>query len=143
VLGAGHLGEALLELLALLGGPEHAGLEDGDAAIDVGLGQPGGHERDSAAALPALAGIAGQSQPASASAPGVSIDSQAASFEGTKSITRPSRDSMLTFEFPAKVAGVLVRGGQRVKKGDKLIQADDEELRFQVELQQLVADQRP
>jgi RND family efflux transporter MFP subunit len=57
-----------------------------------------------------------------------------------KSITRPSRDSMLTFEFPAKVAGVLVRGGQRVKKGDKLIQADDEELRFQVELQQLVAD---
>ncbi len=64
----------------------------------------------------------------------------ARSFGGSKAIARPSRDSTLSFAFPAEIAEVLVIGGAEVKKGDVLIRANDQEFRQQRDLQKLLAE---
>jgi multidrug efflux pump subunit AcrA (membrane-fusion protein) len=64
----------------------------------------------------------------------------APSFGGVKALTRPSRDSTMSFTFPVEIAEILVKGGQSVKKGDLLIRGRDDEARFQRDLQKLAAD---
>lgn len=64
----------------------------------------------------------------------------AASFSGEKSVTRPSRDSTLSYTFPVEIAEVVARGGTKVKKGDLLVKGRDEEYRYQRDLQKLQAD---
>jgi RND family efflux transporter MFP subunit len=62
------------------------------------------------------------------------------SFGGEKFITRASKDSNLSFTFPAEVSEILVHGGQRVNKGDPLLRARDEDIRYQRDHAQLVAE---
>jgi len=64
----------------------------------------------------------------------------AESFGGFKTFTFPSRDSTLGFTFATEIAEVLVIGGMPVKKGDILVRGRDEELRFQRDLQQIIAE---
>jgi membrane fusion protein, multidrug efflux system len=59
---------------------------------------------------------------------------------GIRTIARASRDSTIGFAFPAEIAEVLVRGGQRVKEGELLVRARDEELRAQRDLQKISAE---
>ena len=61
-------------------------------------------------------------------------------FGGEKFITRASKDAMLSFTFPAEISEILVKGGQRVNKGDPLIRARDEDIRYQRDHAKLVAD---
>jgi RND family efflux transporter MFP subunit len=63
-----------------------------------------------------------------------------ATFGGIKAPVRASRDATLSFTFPAEVSKVLVKGGQRVKQGELLIQSKDEEARAQRDLQQSQAE---
>ena len=72
-----------------------------------------------AAALGALSVSVGAGQPSQAP--------DLASFGGIKAAVRASRDATLSFTFPAEVSQVLVKGGQRVKKADLLIQSKDDE----------------
>jgi multidrug efflux system membrane fusion protein len=62
------------------------------------------------------------------------------SFGGEKSVTRPSRDSTLSYTFPVEIAEVVAHGGTKVKKGDLLIKGRDEEYRYQRDLQKLQAE---
>lgn len=64
----------------------------------------------------------------------------AASFGGIKAVTKASRDSMLSFTFPVEIGKVEVKGGQKVKKGDLLIQGRDDESRLQRDLQKTIAE---
>jgi RND family efflux transporter MFP subunit len=59
---------------------------------------------------------------------------------GVKTIARPSNDATMGFSFPTEIAEIVVRGGQRVRKGDVLIRGRDEELRAQRDLQQVAAE---
>ncbi len=82
-----------------------------------------------------LAGL-GPTQPEKAPAPALSPSS----FGGEKFITRPSRDSVLGFSFPAEISEILVTGGQKVKKGDVLLRARDEDIRAQRDLAKLITE---
>ncbi|MEM8757394.1 MAG: efflux RND transporter periplasmic adaptor subunit [Planctomycetota bacterium] len=73
-----------------------------------------------AAALTALASVAGRPV---AAQPGAEADE---SF-GIKAVTRPSQDATMGFRFPTQVAEVLVRDGQAVEVGQRLVRADDAE----------------
>jgi RND family efflux transporter MFP subunit len=53
---------------------------------------------------------------------------------------RASRDATLSFTFPAEVAKVLVKGGQRVKQGQPLVIGRDDDVRAQRDLQKSQAD---
>jgi RND family efflux transporter MFP subunit len=64
----------------------------------------------------------------------------AASFGGTKGVSRPSHDSTMSFTFPVEIAEILVKGGQNVKKGDLLIRGRDDEYRLQRDLQKVIAE---
>jgi multidrug efflux pump subunit AcrA (membrane-fusion protein) len=64
----------------------------------------------------------------------------AASFGGEKSVTRPSRDSTLSYTFPVEIAEIVARGGAKVKKGDLLVKGRDDEYRYQRDLQKLQAE---
>jgi RND family efflux transporter MFP subunit len=64
----------------------------------------------------------------------------AASFGGEKSVTRPSRDSTLSYTFPVEIAEIVARGGATVKRGDLLVRGRDEEYRYQRDLQQIQAE---
>jgi multidrug efflux system membrane fusion protein len=92
--------------------------------------------------LLAGAGVAKPGQPVGSNPlPEASRTSQLAhTFGGEKAVTRPSRDSTLSFPFPVEIAEVLHRGGARVAKGDLLIRGRDEEYRYQRDLQKLVAE---
>jgi membrane fusion protein, multidrug efflux system len=59
---------------------------------------------------------------------------------GIKVVARASRDALLSFQAPAEVAEVLVRGGQRVEKGALLVRARDDEARLTRDLQRLAAE---
>lgn len=61
-------------------------------------------------------------------------------FGGEKFITRPSRDSILGFSFPAEVVEIMVKGGQKVKKGDPLVRARDEDVRAQRDLAKIITE---
>ena len=78
------------------------------------------------------------SVPVGAQAPGDIPD--ITTFGGVKAPVRASRDATLSFTFPAEVAKVLVKGGQRVKQGELLLQAKDEEARAQRDLQKSQAE---
>lgn len=69
-----------------------------------------------------------------------SIEFLAPTFGGEKAFCRASRDSTLAFTFPAEIAEVFVRGGERVRRGDVLVRAFDLEYRYQRDTQKLVAD---
>jgi RND family efflux transporter MFP subunit len=69
-----------------------------------------------------------------------STESLAPTFGGIRAMTEPSRDAMLTFTFPVEIQDVLVRGGQRVQKGDVLVQGRDDEYRLQRDLQKITAE---
>lgn len=64
----------------------------------------------------------------------------APSFGGEKIDARPSRDSTLGFTFPAEIMEVFVKGGEAVRKGDKLVRAFDMEYRYQRDTQKIIAD---
>ncbi len=66
--------------------------------------------------------------------------SMAASFGGEKHVTRASKDATLSFTFPAEVSEILVVGGQKVRKGELLIKARDEDVRYQMELAKLISE---
>jgi RND family efflux transporter MFP subunit len=71
------------------------------------------------------------------------IESAAAianSFGGYKTFTFPSRDSTLSFTFATEIAEVMVIGGTPVKKGDILVRGRDEELKYQRDLQKIIAE---
>lgn len=61
-------------------------------------------------------------------------------FGGYKTFTFPSRDSTLGFTFPTEIAEVMVIGGMPVKKGAVLVRGRDEEVRFQRDLQKIIAE---
>jgi RND family efflux transporter MFP subunit len=67
----------------------------------------------------------------------------AASFEGDKAVTRPSRDSVMGFSFPTQIEEVAVRGGQAVKAGDLLVRAKDASVVAEVELYKLQSENKP
>jgi RND family efflux transporter MFP subunit len=69
-----------------------------------------------------------------------SDDGPATGFGGVEAKVVASRDATLSFTFPVEIGDVLVRGGQRVKKGDLLIQGRDDEARYQRDLQKTQAD---
>jgi RND family efflux transporter MFP subunit len=64
----------------------------------------------------------------------------AAEFGGEQCFTRASRAATLGFTFPVEIAEVKVRGGQRVKAGDLLVRARDEDVVAQRDLQKILAD---
>jgi RND family efflux transporter MFP subunit len=70
-------------------------------------------------------------QPASELAP---------SFGGHLGYTRPSQDSVMSFTFPVEIAEILVKGGQRVARGDVLVRGRDEEYRHQRDIQKIMAE---
>lgn len=55
------------------------------------------------------------------------FDAAAASQFGELSVLRPSRDSIMGFQQPTKIAEIASRGGQEVKRGQLLVRGDDEE----------------
>lgn len=63
-----------------------------------------------------------------------------AEFGGEKAVTRASRDSTMGFPFPVEIAEVAVRGGQVVRRGDLLVRARDDEVRYQRDLQKIQAE---
>lgn len=63
-----------------------------------------------------------------------------ATFGGIQVNTRPSRDSTLSFTAPIEIANILVKGGQRVHKGDLLVQGRDDDIRYQRDLQKMMAE---
>lgn len=64
----------------------------------------------------------------------------AALFAGEQCFTRASRAATLGFTFPVEIAEVKVRGGQRVKAGDLLVRARDEDVVAQRDLQKVIAE---
>ncbi|MCD6303978.1 MAG: efflux RND transporter periplasmic adaptor subunit [Planctomycetes bacterium] len=56
----------------------------------------------------------------------------AAGQEKIEAITRPSEDRVLSFVRAGRIAEVLVREGDHVKKGDELVRQDDEAERAQI-----------
>lgn len=69
-------------------------------------------------------------------------DSIAAKFGGSKHETKPCKDVMMAFTIPAEVREVIVKGGQRVKEGDVLVRARDDEQVAVVDGQKLQAENR-
>ncbi len=61
-------------------------------------------------------------------------------FGGDKHFSRPSRDSTMGFTFPVELLEMKVKGGDLVKKGDILIQANAGEQEEQRNLQKLLAE---
>jgi len=59
---------------------------------------------------------------------------------GEKAVSRPSRDATMGFTMPTTVREVLVKGGDRVKKGQLLARGDDEEDVAFLKLNKLQAD---
>jgi RND family efflux transporter MFP subunit len=59
---------------------------------------------------------------------------------GIEAITRPSRDPRLAFERPGRIAAVLVKPGDRVRKGQLLVRLDD--AAEQLQLKQLEAQSK-
>lgn len=94
-------------------------------------------------ALPRISVIAAAtitSLSASVGARQTGTSAELAGFGGIKAPVRASRDATLSFTFPAEVSKVVVKGGQRVKQGELLIQSRDDEARAQCELQKSQAD---
>lgn len=48
-------------------------------------------------------------------------------FEGVQTFTKPSRDSVMGFNAPTSVVEILVRGGERVSRGQLLVRGNDAE----------------
>jgi RND family efflux transporter MFP subunit len=87
---------------------------------------------------PGFSTALGQAAHPPAAAP--SVDSLGAEFGGYRADTRPSRDSTLSYTFPVEIAKILVKGGQKVKLGEALVQGKDDEARFQRDYQKSIAD---
>lgn len=64
----------------------------------------------------------------------------AESFGGEKYVTRACQDATLSFTFPAEISEILVKGGQKVRKGEPLIRARDEDVRGQMDLAKLISE---
>jgi membrane fusion protein, multidrug efflux system len=88
--------------------------------------------------LALLSGFARYQQPAATPPPTKPINPS--TFGGEKFITRPSRDAVLSFTFSAEISEILVKGGQRVKKGEPLIRARDEDVRAQRDLAKIITE---
>jgi RND family efflux transporter MFP subunit len=86
--------------------------------------------------LAAVAGLAQSQPPASTPVKALSP----ATFGGEKFITRPSRDSIMSFTFAAEISEILVKGGQKVKKGEPLVRARDEDVRAQRDLAKIITE---
>lgn len=61
-------------------------------------------------------------------------------FGGEQCVARASRASTLGFTFPVEIAEVFVKGGQKVKAGDRLVRARDEDFVAQRDLQKIIAE---
>ncbi len=72
-----------------------------------------------------------------AAAVSIPFDELTESFEGYKCFARPNKDAQMGFSNPNRVTEVLVKSGQRVKKGEILIRGDDEEDLIALELQKV------
>lgn len=90
------------------------------------------------AALVAITAAPGWGQPGTSAPTPQPVD--LTDFGGIKAVARASRDSTLSFTFPVEIAHIAVRGGQKVKKGDLLVQGRDDEARYQRDLQRTAAE---
>ena len=79
-------------------------------------------------------------EPPAGAAPDQTWEAISAPFGGSKSDTKPSRDSTMNFPFPTQVSEVKVVGGQHVKKGDLLLRAQDADVVAAMEQQRLMAE---
>lgn len=61
-------------------------------------------------------------------------------FGGTVTATKPSRDAQMSFSISTEVMEILVKGGQRVKKGDVLVRARDAEVKTALDQQRALAE---
>lgn len=61
-------------------------------------------------------------------------------FAGVRAFTKPSRDAQMGFSLPTQVMELFVKGGQDVKKGEKLVRGDDAEERALLKIQRLSAE---
>lgn len=72
-----------------------------------------------------------------AAAVSIPFDELTESFDGYKCFARPNKDAQMGFSNPNRVTEVLVKSGQRVKKGEILIRGDDVEDLIALELQKV------
>jgi RND family efflux transporter MFP subunit len=84
-----------------------------------------------------LSGLGRYQQPATSNAPKAI---NPATFGGEKFITRPSKDSVMSFTFAAEISEILAKGGQSVKKGQPLVRARDEDVRAQRDLAKIMTE---
>lgn len=70
----------------------------------------------------------------------VRVDMRVYSEFGEKAVTRPSRDATMGFSMPTQVREVMVKGGDKVTKGQLLARGDDEEDVAFLALNKLQAD---
>lgn len=74
-----------------------------------------------------------------AAAVSIPFDELTESFQGYKCFARPNKDAQMGFSNPNRVTEVLVKSGQRVKKGEILIRGDDAEDIIALDLQKIRA----
>jgi len=68
------------------------------------------------------------------------MDSVLASQFGELCVLRPSRDAVMGFQQPTKIAQILVRGGQEVASGQMLLKGDDSEEASMERMQKIRAE---
>lgn len=74
-----------------------------------------------------------------AAAVSIPFDELTETFQGYKCFARPNKDAAMGFSNPNRVTEVLVKSGQRVKKGEILIRGDDAEDIIALDLQKVRA----
>lgn len=85
-------------------------------------------------------GAARAQTPAQPATEAAKVDFRVYSEFGEKAVTRPSRDATMGFSTPTQVREVMVKGGDKVKKGQVLARGDDEEDVAFLKLNKLQAD---
>jgi multidrug efflux system membrane fusion protein len=78
----------------------------------------------------------------SSATPTADWPTRSARFGGIEWVTRPSRDAIMGFAVPIEIGEVLVKDGQRVKKGEILIKGRDAETLAALEVQRVRADNK-
>ncbi len=101
---------------------------------------PSRNQSDSSPGKQPAVQSAAQSTAQPAAQPSGPSESDIKSFDGIKSVTRPSRDAIMGFSASSRVMELLVAGGQSVTKGQLLIRGDDAEDAIVVKLQELRSD---
>ncbi|MGD9690315.1 MAG: efflux RND transporter periplasmic adaptor subunit [Phycisphaerales bacterium] len=101
-------------------------------AAGVGLSHAASRQPESPASSAAEGSAAGPK----------SWEERAATFGGDEWVTRPSRDAALGFTTSLEIQEILIKPGQRVKEGTRLIRARDGEVLAGIALQELRATNR-